>query len=88
MASPLEIKIALHYWALTNDYEDHVEPKHGRSPAVQDALARFVAMGLLVDKMQGSEHRCDRRYDSGPALECFVDALCSVPWPKQKWVIE
>lgn len=82
MATPLEIKICLHYYAMVDEYEGGAG-SHWYSPAVQEALRRLHQDGLLSFSPSGEP----RLYDRGPALECYVTALCSVPFPAQQWVI-
>jgi hypothetical protein len=82
MSSPLEIKIAMHYWALVGDYEDG-KGEHWNSPAVQSILGSFVHDGLL--KRAGNEVM--EKYQRTDALGVWVDAICAVPKPVQMWII-
>ena len=82
MASPLEIKIALHYWF--NSTEDYAadDERHRTSPAVVSAVDSMVKAGLLeyAGNVPG-------RVEAGPALATYVAALRAVPFPVQQWVI-
>lgn len=72
--SPLQIKIALHYWVVPGQYEGPEDKSF-----VKDLCGHMVNYGLL--------ETCDDGYCRGPALQCYVDALCSIPWPVQVWKI-
>lgn len=78
MASPLEIKIALHYYAMPGDY-DGTERGSG---AFSEIVETFLRGGLLVTPgPRGAT------LSAGPALAIYVEALCAIPFPVQKWVI-
>lgn len=83
MASPLEIQMALHFWTRPTAYAEH-EPEHRNSGAVKNILAWYVRDGLL-EKIPANEH--GETYKATDALGVWVEALCSVPFPIQKWVI-
>jgi hypothetical protein len=78
MPSPLYIEIGLHYHARVNDYRDG----DFSAPAVREALDTFVRLGLLL---VGTS---DRRYEPTEGLRVWVDALCSVAFPEQRWVTD
>ena len=82
MASPLEIRIALHYWTTPGDYELGTGC-HWHSTAVQETLSKLVERGLL----QRREAADLAMYKRGPGLECYVKALCDISFPIQKWII-
>jgi hypothetical protein len=84
MATPLEICIALHYWTHTTDYGRDNGDHNFSASAVVAQRDQMVEAGLLI---LGTGERTVRNYDIGPALETYVNALCSVPWPVQKWVM-
>lgn len=77
MQTPLEVEILLHYQCCGSDF------RNLDAPAVKSAIEDFVTMGLL--------HKCqfgDRKYMANDeALSKYVEAICAVPLPKQKWVI-
>lgn len=81
--TPLEIDMALWYHCRPGDYDKGNGDNNYHAPAVQAALKDFVSAGLLGLCPAGSE----RAYYGTPALEVYVDALCSVPLPVQQWVI-
>lgn len=76
--SPLEIEIILHYHISGVDHDRMT------APAVVDAIRRFMAAGLMQPKT-GSQHK--RSYELTDGGRMLVDALCSVPFPVQKWVM-
>ena len=82
--SPLEIKIALHYWCYPHDYEN-AEGPHWNSPVVRDIIRRMQDAGLIVTLPVAADRPAI--YGRGPALRCYIDALCSIPWPVQVWKI-
>lgn len=83
MASPLEIQIAIHFWTRPTKYAEH-EPDHRNSGAVKAILSWYVRDGLL-EPTAPNEH--GEIYKATEALGVWVDALCTVPFPVQKWVI-
>lgn len=85
MTSPLEIKIALHYYCHPGDY-DGGEGPHFESSAVRRMHIEFVERGLLR-RVDGEPAEGEAHWTAAPALEVYVDALCAVPWPVQEWVI-
>ena len=84
MASPLEIKIGLHYWTVATEYswEDEM---HRNSPATRNILGWFVRDGLLEKLPVPTEYGAT--YKATEALGVWVEALCAVPFPVQQWVI-
>jgi hypothetical protein len=81
MFSPLEIKIALHYCCHPDDY-DGGRGEHWGSAPVQAIMKDFLAAGLLKNSDDDGV-----MYTRTDALGVWVDAICSVPRPVQKWVI-
>ncbi len=77
MTSPLVIKIGLHYWTSPTDYGFD-------STAVREAHEAFVSAGLLEKLAEPNKHGA--MYKPTPGLDMWVKALCSVPWPIQKWI--
>lgn len=70
--SPLSLRIALHYW-MTD------EPWHERSSPAAEIEAQFLDEGMLevvAGKLRGTD-----------ALRVYVNGLCSVPHPVQRWII-
>lgn len=82
--SPLEIKIALHYYAHPYDYENG-EGNHWDAPATRAAIKALLEHKLLSIRPMSSDEGWV--YTRGPALNVYVEALCAVPWPVQTWVI-
>lgn len=83
MASPLEIQMALHFWTSPTKYAEH-EPDHRTSGAVKAILAWYVRDGLLEPTAPNDYGEI---YKATEALGVWVEALCAVPFPVQKWVI-
>lgn len=83
MTSPLKIQIALWYWCRTDDYSSD-DIHHRFSPACKEIYNQFLKEELLVEAKEGVN---GPTYKAGPALECYVDALCAIPFPVQQWVI-
>jgi hypothetical protein len=83
MATPLKISIGLWYHCRAGDYGKDAGDHNFRAPAVQEALQDFVNGGLLAKSPQG----CEAEYFATEALAVWVDGLCDVRWPVQKWVL-
>ena len=80
--TPLEIEILLHYYTRAVDYRDG----DFTAPAVRQALDSFYELGML--------RHATRKSDSGPLsyevterAEAYIQALCALPLPVQKWVM-
>lgn len=84
MASPLKIMIGLHYWTTPTPYAEH-DPGHANSPAVRDAVQDFINAGMLVERETPGEY--GSKYEATDAMRVWVEALCSVRWPVQVWVV-
>jgi hypothetical protein len=76
VSSPLEIKIALHYWCSSEPYDG----PEANSPAFSQITATMCSRGLLVMRNGGLDGVHD-------VLKVYVETLCAVPWPVQMWVI-
>lgn len=83
MATPLEINMAIWYRCRAGDYGKDNGDNNYDAPAVQSARLGFFKAGLLALSPPGSE----ANYYGTDALGVYIDALCSVPLPVQKWVI-
>lgn len=72
--SPYEIELLLHF---------HTRPDplatFSDSPLLGETLSRFCHAGLLNQR--------DGHYTEGPALACWVEAVCAIPAPVQTWSI-
>ena len=79
MASPLEIKIALHYWS-----QNTIDYPNMNDPAPREILFTFSECGLLK---RSDDPSAIPRYTAGPALKCYVSGLMSIPFPVQHWVL-
>lgn len=83
--TPLHLRIALHYFhyfvSPTVSYGAGDSDAHAISPAVRNYKKELVDAGLL--------EFCDDgiRVKTTEALSVYIEALCSVPLPVQKWVI-
>jgi hypothetical protein len=80
VSTPLEISIALWYYAHEGDY---VTDK--TAPVVEEALARFVDAGLLKRNEPNAD--LPQKYFGTDGLRVYVDMLCQMPWPVQQWVL-
>lgn len=74
--SPLEIKIMLHYYTIPTDIENVDSDAQGR------AIDRLLKAELLT-----VHHEAPPRWRITPRGKAYVEALCRVPWPIQKWVM-
>jgi hypothetical protein len=84
MATPLEIDIALWYHTRPRDYGDGTGDCNFNAPAVQEAFRRFVDAGLLK-KIEPTAD-LPQHYVGTEGLHVYVEALCDVQWPQQRWV--
>jgi len=73
--SPLEVCILIHYFTMAGDYQNV-------SNSLQNKLCEmFVEKGLLLrSEKMGQQYEGNRE-----ALTSYVDAICSVPLPRQVW---
>ena len=87
MATPLEIKIALHYFVSPEPYAEDGW-RHRSAPAVMEAHVRFVEKGLLKRLDEPNKYGCLHEPTDG--LVVYVEAICRIPFPKIKtvWTIE
>lgn len=83
MTTPLMIEIGLHYHTSAGDYGKGSGDNNWDSPIVQELIKSFVAGGLLAE----SPSRCEAKYYGTEALRVWVEALCTVRWPVQAWVV-
>jgi hypothetical protein len=83
MSTPLQIAIALHYWTRADDYGLGNGDDNFNASAVRDQRSEMCAYQLI----EANEPGAIPRYKAGPALECYINALCALPWPEQKWVM-
>lgn len=75
--TPLMVQIGIHYVAMADDFRDL------DAPAIKDAIEAFRSAGLLRPTSAGAAFQ--RLYQPTDGLRIWVDAICSVPWPEQKW---
>lgn len=80
ICTPLYIEIAVHYCCSAIDF-----PRLD-APAVQEAVADFLKAGLLEETHPDEVNRT--AFAATEGLRLWVAALCAVPWPERKWVIE
>jgi hypothetical protein len=83
-ACPGEIAIAIHYWTTPGEYSAD-NTAHRESPFARDVHESFVKRGLL--RKLDEPNAYGATYASTEALGVYIDALCSVPFPVQQWVI-
>jgi hypothetical protein len=87
MTTPLQIEIALHYWTRTTDYGLGNGDNNFDAPAVVSQRNEMLRAGLLNANDTTVYPQHTRNYAPGPALECYIKALCALPWPVQQWAI-
>lgn len=75
--SPTEIEIILHYHWSNQD-----EPMLDSSPATNEICEILVEKGILN---RGSITKYEGNLD---AIKVYVNAICAVPLPELKWVVE
>jgi hypothetical protein len=79
--------IGCHYHAVAEKYAAR-HPEHGESPAVKEIKARMVEAGFLRPVTSDEvEAYGDIDYAPTAGLHQWVEALCNVPWPEQRWVL-
>lgn len=76
--TPLEIEILLHYY-----YTGGEDFPRRNAPAAQEAIARFLNLGLL----EVASHPTGAQYHATKGVEVYVEALMAVPLPVRKWLI-
>ncbi len=86
--TPLEIEILMHYACKADDYRDG---DHS-APAVKDALNRFTGDEALL-RHEGfrpekfGDGRLKARYAVTPRARAYLEALCKVPLPQERWML-
>jgi hypothetical protein len=85
MATPLEIDIALWYCTRAGDYGAQTGDYNFLAPGVQDAFQRMVDAGLLKKHVPNSD--LPQHFHNTEGLLVYVEALCAIPWPEQRWVV-
>jgi len=76
--TPLEITIAIHYWTSPVPYKGGSE----NWTELDSKIVQSMIDGHLLE-YQGSNLS-----GNTPAMRCFIQALCDVPWPSIRWVCE
>lgn len=85
MASPGEIAILIHYYITPEPYSQR-DLEHAESPFVKDKTNLFFRMGLLNYLTEPNKY--GSHYEANlEALAVYINALCKVPYPVQKWII-
>ena len=83
----LELEILSHYRCRADDWRngDH------SAPICKETFHRFLEQGLLVpSNIEGerfSDDTIKARYTATDRCKAYLDAVCSVPLPEQKWVM-
>jgi hypothetical protein len=81
MMTPLHIKMLFHYHAVAEPYAMR-HPEHANSAAVEEYRNDLLSANLIEPSdNSGSGFTTTERG------RVYVDAICSVPWPVQKWVM-
>jgi len=76
--SPLGIEILLHYHCRVDDFRSG----DFSAPAVRDLIDAFTSEGMLIPNATPGYHRTYQLSERG---ETYVNALCRVPYPINKW---
>jgi hypothetical protein len=72
----------LHYYAINAPYAEH-DPAHAKSIAVENQRAQLISFELLETATAApSGYRVTERG------AVYVEALCDMPLPVKKWVVE
>jgi hypothetical protein len=80
--TPFEIEILLYY-----HYSAVDDNPNKNAPMFKETMDRFVNLGLI--RATPSQHPCCYFYSGNrEALAAYVNAICAVPLPVQKWVVE
>lgn len=87
MATPLEIQIALWYYTTRQGDYSPDDIFHRNSSACKFIYNKFVKKQLLYINNEPIVNHNEPTYKAGPALECYINALCAIPFPVQQWVI-
>lgn len=80
--TPLAIDILMHYHCRADDYP-HLSP-----PAQQKLIDYFLSDDYLVNNSVANRAREHPKYLPTDKLHFYCEALCAMPEPVQKWVIE
>lgn len=78
--SPYEIEIILHYHWSKEDC-----PMLDSSPATNETCERLVSAGILKRVPEGMGKRYEGNFN---AIQAYVEAICAIPLPIMKWVVE
>jgi hypothetical protein len=97
--SPLQIRMLLHYYCRTNDYQAAEDRAHACSIAVYEAMRWFVSEDVLKPRYGDLDYsiRCAVPGNGDPRAErplfsitekgrAMVQHLCAVQVPVCKWV--
>lgn len=79
--TPLQITMMMHYYASAAPYALD-DPTHANSPAVKSQREKLVNVGLLQECPD-----CLSGYRTTTRGDAYVDAICKLPLPVQKWVM-
>jgi hypothetical protein len=74
--TPYEITMLLEIYCGSDD------PSATPSPLKDETLAKFARFGLTQ-----KASNCARGYQATERAKVYIDALCSTPWPVQRWVM-
>lgn len=79
--TPLHIRMMLHYYAIATPYAEH-DPFHASSIAVAEYRGHLIQSGLIEEDLKSPSG-----YRSTARGRAYVEALCDMPLPIQKWVM-
>lgn len=72
----------LHYYCIGEPYAIN-DPAHAQSVAVAESKGQLIINGLIEEDLQSPSG-----YRPTPRGLAYVKALCAMPLPTQKWVVE
>jgi hypothetical protein len=81
--SPIGIHIMLHYYACVDDFREG----DLTAPAVCDLIDAFTSEGMLEANEPPRHPGYPTKYRITERGEAYVKALCSVPYPINRWVM-
>jgi hypothetical protein len=79
--SPATIEMALKFWH-THGYNPYDDSDHHRN-----TIKQFLEVGLIVPNPKAREDFQPLYLPVHEALRIYIDALCAVNYPVQRWVM-
>lgn len=79
--TPNDIDILLHYYCSNTEHE-RIE-----APAVRESIQDFLREGILRQREPEERSLYGATYTTTDRGQMLIRALCSVPYPEQRWVM-